>query len=432
MLNENKLSNNDLALLSEVRRMAMNYPEYKDYMNAIHFLAIHKVEMSTNISQLYRLWFVEAGRTRTMGGYKIRWLRGDWYGIASDKYTTAFKKFAQAIQQSAFDSRKDSQKMSIALSQLVENRVVDYADLHLQDNTRNRKLSNMKGWRGIILAIEKNAMWTPELQEFCEALGILVATSGSGEPSRNSNEMVWDIVEERMEYGKMGDLNQPVLIAITDYDKYGHYIADSFKHHLETYGENFIFRRVAINPDDLSPEEATPEASLYELPNAWEGAIEYDGEKKYGIEMDVKEWSFYFAKILTVLQELGFNIADFDQWARQAKHAHEYKAIEDAVDQIIDENETYMELQGQITEIQKKIDRFREKIASQLEPYTEEIIEEDDFDDREDKTEFFEKDLVKCKSYENRYSSSYLTGKLAKALAEIEVEIPTKEEIEED
>lgn len=427
MLNENKLSNNDFTHLETYRGRARQYSDYRDWMNAMHYLAInHRADIdSNNISLIYRLWMVETARVRIANPHQIRWLRADWYGKASDRYTTSFKKFAQAIVGPAFDSRKDSVKMSTALSQLVANRVVDYYDLNLQDNTRNRKGSEMKGWSGIILGIEKNAMWTAELQKFCEALGILVVTSGSGEPSRNSNEMIWDVVAR-------SDIEQPVLLVVSDYDKYGFFIAHTFKAHLETYGRQFLFKRVGIDFTDLTPAEATPKAMLYELPNHWDNAIKIAGDpKEYGIEMDVKEWKFYFEKILNALLKMGFTIEDFDEWARKAKWAREETAIREAIDELIEQDPTYRKWMGTITQIEKLIDAMREVVRDQLEPEVEDITVDPDFDDRDDETSNFITDLIKARNYEDRYSRSYLTKKLKTALIEVEPRIPTEQEVED-
>jgi len=396
-------------------------------MNAIHFLAIeHRNEItSDNVSMVYRLWMVETARVRTANPHQIRWLRADWYGKASDKYTTSFKKFAQAIVGSAFDSRKDSVKMSTALSQLVGNRVVNYKDLNLQDNTRNRKQSVMKGWNGIILGIEKNAMWTGELQRFCEALGILVVTSGSGEPSRNSNEMIWDVVAE-------SNIKRPVLLVVSDYDKYGFYIANTFKEHLETYGKEFIFKRVGIDFSDLTPQEATPKAMLYELPNSWDNSIRIAGDpKEYGIEMDVKEWQFYFKKILDALLQMGFTIEDFDEWSRKARWARLERAMREAIDELIKNDPTYRKWIGTISQIEKFIEAMRQTVYDQLEPEVEPITEDPDFDDRDDETSNFITDLIKGRNYEERYSSAYLTKKLKDALVKINPDVPTEQEVED-
>jgi hypothetical protein len=396
-------------------------------MNAMHFLAInHRADIqNSNVSMIYRLWFVESARVRRIVRHKTRWLRADWYGVASDPQNTAFKKYAQAIVGPKFDSRKDSVKMSTALSQLVEQRVVDYKDLYLQDNTRNRFQARMKGWSGIILGIEKNAMWTQELQDFCGALGILVATSGSGEPSRNSNEMVWDVVQR-------SDVEQPVLVVVTDYDKYGFYISHTFRHHLETYGKNFLYKRVGIDFSDLSPAEATPQASLYELPNSWENSIRLAGDpKEYGIEMDVKEWKFYFKKILDALISLGFTIADFDEWARNARSAREDSALSDAIDELIENDPTYRNWLGTISEIEELIATMRQMVSDQLEPEVETIVDDVNFDDRPDETANFIKDLVKAKAYEQRYSRTYLTAKLKEALVKLQPTIPTEQEVKD-
>lgn len=427
MLNENNLSSNDRAYLDEYRGLAKQHTGYKDWMNALHYLAInHRDEIkSGNVSMLYRLWMVETARVRTTHSHSIRWLRADWYGVASDKYTTSFKKYAQAIVGDAFDSRKDSVKMSTALSQLVEARVCDYKDLNLQDNTRNRFQADMKGWSGIILGIEKNAMWTDELQKFCQALGILTVTSGSGEPSRNSNEMIWDVV-------KASGIEQPVLICITDYDKYGFFIAHTFRVHLETYGKKFIFKRVGINVEDLDPSERTPQASLYELPNHWKDAIKLpDDSKEYGIEMDVKEWKFYFHKILNALLELGFTIADFDSWARRARWANISRAIDDAIEELIANDPTYRQWMGTISQIETLIETMKSIVAEQLEAQVDEITDKSDFDDREDETTNFIGDLVKAKEYEKRYSATYLTNKLKEALKSLNPQIPTEQEVQD-
>lgn len=427
MLNENNLSNNDRAYLEEYRAKAASHSGYRDNMNAIHYLAVnHRSDIgSDNVAMLYRLWMVETARVRTERPHTIRWLRADWYGVASDKYTTSFKKYAQAIVGNNFDSRKDSVKMSTALSQLVEMRVCDYKDLNLQDNTRNRFQANMKGWNGIVLGIEKNAMWTDELQKFCQALGILTVTSGSGEPSRNSNEMIWDMVDA-------SGVEQPVLICITDYDKYGFYIAHTFKTHLETYGKKFIFKRVGIDVSDLDESELTPKASLYELPNHWEGAIKLEGDpKEYGIEMDVKEWKFYFRKVLDALLDLGFTVEDFDAWARQARWANISRAIDDAIDDLVENDPTYRHWMGTISQIEKLIDTMKTIITEQLEPHVDGITERTDFDDRESEVGNFIDDLVKARDYEKRYSSTYLTDKLKEALKNMNPSIPSEQEVQD-
>ena len=427
MLNENNLSGNDIAELAELRVLASRKTGYRDWMNALHFLAInHRSEIiSTNISSLYRLWMVETARVRLANPHQVRWLRADWYGKASDKYTTSFKKFAQAIVGPAFNSRKDSVKMSTALSQLVAQRVVDYKDLNLQDNTRNRKQSEMKGWSGIILGIEKNAMWTAELQRFCEALGIVVVTSGSGEPSRNSNEMIWDTIAR-------SDIQEPVLLVVSDYDKYGFYIAHTFKVHLETYGKQFLFKRVGIDFTDLTAAEATPKAMLYELPNHWDNSIRIAGDpKEYGIEMDVKEWKFYFKKILDALLTMGFTIEDFDKWAREARWARTERAMREAIEELIENDQTYRKWMGTISEIETLIDTMKQIVHDQLEPEVEPITDDPDFDDRDDETSNFITDLIKTRNYEERYSSAYLTKKLKEALIKIDPDIPTEQEVED-
>ena len=427
MLDESKLSHFDRRHLDEYRAKAQSHSGYSNTMNAMHFLAInHRRDIASgNVSMIYRLWFVESARVRRIVRHTIRWLRADWYGKASDPQNTAFKKYAQAIVGPKFDSRKDSVKMSTALSQLVELRVVDYKDLMLQDNTRNRFESTMKGWSGIILGIEKNAMWTPELQEFCNALGILVTTSGSGEPSRNSNEMVWDVVRD-------SDVEQPVLLVVTDFDKYGFYISNTFRHHLETYGKKFLYKRVGIDFSDLTPAEATPQASLYELPNHWNNSIRIVGDpKEYGIEMDVKEWNFYFKKILDALISLGFTIADFDEWARRARCAKEESALDDAIDELVENDPTYRNWMGTINEIEQLIETMRSMVRGQLVDEVEPIVEDPNFDDRDDETSNFIKDLVKAKPYEQRYSRTYLTEKLKKALVAIDPTIPTEDEVKD-
>jgi len=424
MLDESKLSGNDRTYLAEYRAKANQYADYKDWMNAMHYLAInHRADIdSDNVSMIYRLWMVEAARTRALVKHEIRWLRADWYGKASDKYPTSFKKFAQAIVGSAFNSRKDSVKMSTALSELVERRVCDYKDLMLQDNTRNRLESSPKAWNGIILGIEKNAMWTPQLQKFCNALGILVVTSGSGEPSRNSNEMIWDVIEACK-------IEKPVLLVISDYDKYGFYIANTFKKHLETYGQEFVFRRVGIDPSDLSPAEATPQASLYELPNPWEHAIEYNGQKKYGIEMDVKEWKFYFKKILDTLLSLGFTVADFDKWARQARWARVERALNEAVEEFIKNDPTYRKWQGTIEQIWNLINTMKTIVREQIETEVPKITSQPNFDDRSDESSNFLTDLIKARNYEDRYSRTYLTEKLKSALLKLNPKIPSEQDV---
>jgi len=427
MLNEQNLSNNDRIHLDAYRTKARQYSTYQDWMNAMHYLAInHRADIdSDNVSLIYRLWMVETARVRLANPHQVRWLRADWYGKASDKYTTSFKKFAQAIVGPAFDSRKDSVKMSTALSQLVANRVVDYKDLNLQDNTRNRKASEMKGWNGIILGIEKNAMWTAELQKFCEALGILVVTSGSGEPSRNSNEMIWDVVAR-------SDIQQPVLLVVSDYDKYGFYIAHTFKQHLETYGKQFLFKRVGIDFTDLTPAEATPKASLYELPNHWDNAIKIAGDpKEYGIEMDVKEWKFYFKKILDALLQMGFTVEDFDEWARKARWARIQSAMRQAIEELIENDQTYRKWMGTISEIETLIEAMKQIVYDQLDPEVEPITDDPDFDDRDDETSHFITDLIKTRNYEERYSSAYLTKKLKDALVKTNPDIPSEQEVED-
>lgn len=428
MLNENRLSANDRAYLAEYRAKALQYDDYRDWMNAMHYLAInHRADItSDNVSMLYRLWMVETARVRTVRPHQIRWLRADWYGKASDRYTTSFKKYAQAIVGNNFDSRKDSVKMSTALSQLVANRVVDYKDLNLQDNTRNRKQSEMKAWSGIILGIEKNAMWTAELQKFCEALGIVVVTSGSGEPSRNSNEMIWDVVARNA-------IQQPVLLVVSDYDKYGFYIAHTFKVHLETYGKQFLFKRVGIDFTDLTPAEATPKAMLYELPNHWNDAIKIEGDpKEYGIEMDVKEWKFYFKKILDALLVMGFTIEDFDEWARKVRWARIQSAMRQAIEELIENDQTYRNWMGTINDIEKLIETMKQIVYDQLEPEVEPITDDPDFDDRDDETSNFITDLIKTRNYEERYSSAYLTKKLKDALVQLQPRIPTEEEVRQN
>lgn len=426
MLNEQNLSSNDQAYLADYRIKAKQYTGYKDWMNVMHYLAInHRADItSDNVSMIYRLWMVEAARTRALVKHSIRWLRKDWYGNAEDKYTTSFKKFAQAIVGNNFDSRKDSVKMSTALSQLVEARVCDYKDLMLQDNTRFRQESEMKGWSGIILGIEKNAMITPELKKFCEALGILTVTSGSGEPSRCSNEMVYDVV-------KANNVEKPVLLVITDYDKYGFYIANTFKEHLETYGKNFIFKRVGIDHSDLTPAEATPKESLYILPNKWNKAIEYQGKKIYGIEMDTKSWKFYFKKVLDALLAMGFTVEDFDKWARKSRWARLESAMRQAIEELIENDQTYRNWMGTINDIEKLIETMKQIVYDQLEPEVEPITDDPDFDDRDDEASHFIDDLIKTKSYEDRYSSAYLTKKLKDALVALTPTIPSEQEVQD-
>lgn len=283
----------------------------------------------------------------------------------------------------------------------------------------------MKGWSGIILGIEKNAMWTAELQRFCEALGIVVVTSGSGEPSRNSNEMIWDVVDK-------SDIQEPVLLVVSDYDKYGFYIAHTFKEHLETYGRRFLFKRVGIDFTDLTPAEATPRAMLYELPNHWDNAIKIAGDpKEYGIEMDVKEWKFYFKKILDALLDMGFTIEDFDEWARKARWARTERAMREAIEELIENDPTYRNWMGTISQIEKLIEAMKELVYDQLEPEVEPITDDPDFDDRDDETSNFMTDLIKGRNYEDRYSSTYLTKKLKDALVEINPDIPTEQEVQD-
>ena len=426
MLNENRLVKSDFDALQQIRSIAEANPSWTDQKNAVHFLAVetgqlHQLGLTNNLSQLYRLWFVEAGKVRAKYKHEIRWFRADWYGQASDPYYTPFKRFAQSVNPK-FDSRKDSQKMSIALSELVAKRVIDYRDLMLQDNTRQRKQNTVKGWNGILLAIEKDAMWNQQLTDFTENLGMLVVTSGKGEPSRNSNEMVYRIVER-------SGLKECVLLSITDYDKYGFYIENSFKEHLQTYGIVVNHRRVGTFPEFYTSEELTPEACLYELPSAWEHAI--DG--KYGIEMDTKEWKFYFRKILEKLIEMGYTIEDFDEWARRYKWARDYRAREDAIDTIVGNIDYYQAWLKQKERIAYLIDKLRKKIDDQLRPEVEPITSEENFDDRKDETDKFIDDLVNLKRYEDRYSSTYLTEKLQTNLEgwfEDKGEIPEKSEIE--
>jgi hypothetical protein len=439
MLNENRLSRSDRETLDTIRGIARSLGA-RDDQNAVHFLAVehtskwHQNGFSGNLSQAYRLWFVEAGRIRLAyrSGHKVRWFRADWYGVAEDPYYTPFKRFAQSANPNAFDSRKDSQKMSIALSDLVKNRVIDYADLRLQDNTRQRKENSVKGWNGILLAIEKDAMWNNELTRFAENLGMLVVTSGKGEPSRNSNEMVYNIIRN-------SGLSECVLLTITDFDQYGFYIENSFAEHLETYEDMIVNHfRVGTDPSLYSSDRLTPEDALYELPPSsqrWERAIEIGDGKKYGIEMDTNSWSFYFKAIIEKLLEIGYTEEDFDEWARKYRWAKDYRAIEDAIDEIlggVDFYQKWLEMRGLIDPL---IELTRRKIKDQIEPQSDPFMEEDDFDDRESQIDKLVKDLTESRAYESRYSSTELTEKLQGLLEgwfDENGELPSKEEIEQE
>lgn len=412
-------------------------------------------------SDIYKAFILDFYRTRKPHPekYRIRWFRKEWYGPEDfeAKPQIAWKLFAQRIgslKTNELNEENEYKKLNKALSQLIDNNIITYNDIRILNIAHDKNairptmksFRHEKGWKRVILCIEKTAMFTDDLLDFCKKYGLIVI-AGGGEPSRSANETLYRILEgktclkclkNKTETKRSFDIkcvdgywNHDFydydelihIITITDFDPAGEYISNTFQNHFQTY-TNVEYARIGLTKEQIEGLNL-PEHKFYKLKpsyQGWEEAFTIHGES-YGVEMDSISWHFYFELIINKLTELlgpeGWNEYALEQSADTYEDEKEElirKKAEEWIQEEAFQSPLYQLFGYQINEINTIIDKLYEKQEMLSEKQTEcinpliELIEnyfansnledEEDFDEREEITEEILTEMLNYVSFE--------------------------------
>jgi|LSQX01.1.fsa_nt_gb hypothetical protein len=230
-----------------------------------------------------------------------RSLRGFWYSTVKptlDKLQLLTEKDSEEDTLSKWDA-----ELSRYMAELVRMGELTYKDLNIVDNSRQREAPTPKykitdvstyGYKikiapysNLIICTEKDTVYNI-LKDLAGFFGCS-CISGKGQNSLGAMEDLLRDIKKRDVKSK------PIyILALTDYDPAGYYIAETFRKQaeelrlaLDLKNEVYI-KRIGITPDQLTPEEV--EANKYTPKEAnrdkWQKATGGINGQAKGLELD--------------------------------------------------------------------------------------------------------------------------------------------------
>ena len=252
------------------------------------------------------LLMFEIERVRQSETPEPRTLRFLWYSLikpALEKLGALQEEFYDETRvknkDRQFEIPKWDQKLSMYLSELVDQGITTYEQLGIVDGSRPRRspcgqhipvhtVSTVRPYPNIILFTEKDTVF--QVVEDIAAVFGIAALSGSGEPSHAATE---HLVRSMVKNPNFGTSNKIWIFSLTDYDPSGYDIAKNLMEQVRKVASSFdildvYHQRLGLIPEQLSPEER--EENKYSpkgkgLANWMIDTGGIDGEA-YGLELD--------------------------------------------------------------------------------------------------------------------------------------------------
>ncbi len=252
-----------------------------------------------------------------------RTLTGVWYDFAK----IVLGRYAGKEAHEPKWARYRRQDLSRIISQMVLAGEVDYDDLSVENTDRKVDICKAGLWDKYILFCEKD-----EAYDHCVSVAKLYkvhACSGKGQNATAAMVKLFNGLDKENTYR---------VYVLTDYDRYGFAIANSFKQRAKRLGLKCDFARIGLNPNQLPAKMV--EEKKYPIPlqnpgdKAW--AAKYGIDGRFGLELEALVQDGSYAPLRQVVAEVLNKELDVQRLYDLAREDSQFEAKIDAVHQIID------------------------------------------------------------------------------------------------
>ena len=340
----------------------------------------------------------ELNRMRTDSSYRNsveeRILRNLWYQV-SKPFLNRVEKPEHILQ--AKWGRRRSQKLSSVLSEMVLSGMCKYIDFNIVDRSRLKRRpgiwSKLKvgSFDEVIIFIEKQTQF-PRIEVLADLLGFTVEC-GSGQQATAAIEGLIDSLKLGTNY---------LVFVITDFDYYGHVIAESMIERVEKLGITAEFHRTGVNVDQVSVDKI--EVAKFLIPREsqkekdW--ADKYAIEGRYGLEIEALSAKELRKTIATAVYQYCDPDALYEHLKKQALEGILNKVYSDVVNDMTSKDKNTQDMRKEISKLREKIDTIEKTICETVDPLARQIVKEktEELDDREDfPHEWLEEQIIEGK-----------------------------------